>query len=32
MKPWARYLIGALAGVALGLGGAVYLVRNAALG
>ncbi|WP_353203945.1 DUF1214 domain-containing protein [Sphingomonas sp.] len=32
MKPWARYLIGAAAGVALGLGGAVYLVRHAALG
>ena len=32
MKPWARYLIGAVTGVALGLGGAVYLVRHAALG
>jgi hypothetical protein len=32
MKPWARYLITAVAGVALGLGGTVYLVRHAALG
>lgn len=32
MKRWARYLIGALAGAAVGLGGAVWLVRNAALG
>ena len=32
MRAWARYLVGTVAGVALGLGGAVYALRSAALG
>ncbi|RUN76873.1 DUF1214 domain-containing protein [Sphingomonas sp. TF3] len=32
MRGWARYLVGTVAGVALGLGGAVYALRSAALG
>src|SRR5436305_2344527 len=32
VKPWARYLIGAVAGVLLGAGGAVWSVRAGAMG
>ena len=32
MKPWARYLIGAVAGLLLGTGGAIWSVRAGALG
>lgn len=32
MKAWARYLIGAIAGVGVGVAGAAYAVRSGALG
>ena len=32
MRPWARYLIGAVAGVLIGTGGAIWSVRAGALG
>ena len=32
MKAWARYLIGGIAGLAIGAGGALYTVRAGALG
>ena len=32
MKPWARYLIGAVVGILIGTGGAIWSVRAGALG